>query len=163
VAERLEKIAAKKGFRKVRVSGAEPTVGRGHLVELVNSMDERLLFILETNGILIGDDESYAREFADKNVHVRVALKGATAEEFALLTGVRAEFYDLPLKALVNLEKAGASYHAAIMTFSRNTGDLCRRLEKISPSLSDELEFESLMLFPHVRKGLERKRIEYFQ
>ncbi len=161
VVEKLEKIAAHKGFMKVRVSGTEPTIGKGHLVELINALDERLLFILETNGILIGHDESYARELAGKNVHVRVALKGATNEEFALLTGARKEFFDYQIKALENLEKAGANYHPAIMTFSRDTDDLRKRLEKISPGLSEELEFEGLMLFPHVKRELEKRGIEH--
>lgn len=161
VAEKLERIAAHKGFTKVRVSGTEPTIGREHLVELINALDERLLFILETNGILIGHDEGYAREFAGKNVLVRVALKGATNEEFALLTGAKAEFFDYQIKALENLENASASYHPAIMTFSRNTDDLRKRLEKISPGLSEELEFEGLMLFPHVKRELEKRGIEH--
>jgi uncharacterized Fe-S cluster-containing radical SAM superfamily protein len=43
---------------------------------------------LETNGILIGEDATYAQELAlYPFLHVRVSLKGCTEEEFARLTG----------------------------------------------------------------------------
>lgn len=66
VAKKLEEIARREGFSKVRVSGAEPTIGREHLLELINEISG-YLFILETNGILLGYDEGYAEEFAGKN------------------------------------------------------------------------------------------------
>ncbi len=160
VARQLEAIARRGGFARVRVSGAEPTIGREHLVELINALDKRLLFILETNGILIGYDESYAKEFADKNVYVRVALKGASSKEFALLTNARPEFYDYQLKALESLEKHGIRYRPALMSFSRDIEDLRRRLERISPGLSEDLEIEELMLFPHVKRELEKRKID---
>ncbi|MBI5253480.1 MAG: radical SAM protein [Euryarchaeota archaeon] len=159
VASKLEEIARRGRFSKVRVSGAEPTIGREHLVELINVIDKDLLFILETNGMLIGYDESYAREFVGKNVYVRVALKGASSEEFALLTNAKPEFYDYQIKALENLEKYGISYRPALMTFSKNIQGLKERLEKVSPGLSEEIEIEELMLFPHVKKELEKKNI----
>ncbi len=161
VAEKLEVIAGEKGYTRVRVSGAEPTIGKEHLLELIRTIDKKLLFILETNGILIGHDEGYAMELVGSNVYVRVALKGASREEFARLTNARPEFYDLQLKALENLEKHGANYRPAIMTFSRDIGGLIRRLEEISPGLSQDLEIEGLMLFPHVKKDLERRGIDY--
>lgn len=161
VASKLEEIARKGGFVKVRVSGAEPTIGREHLVELIDALDKRLLFILETNGILIGHDDNYAREFAGKNVYVRVALKGASNEEFALLTNARPEFYEYQLRALESLEKHDINYRPALMTFSRNVQGLKKRLEEISPGLSEEIEIEELMLFPHVKKELEKKKIDY--
>lgn len=161
VASKLEGIARRGGFTRVRVSGAEPTLGREHLVELINAVDNKLLFILETNGILIGHDEGYARELVHKNVYVRVALKGTSNEEFALLTNARPEFYDYQLKALENLDKHGISYRPALMTFSRNIEDLRRRLERISPGLSEDLEIEGLMLFPHVKRELEKRKIDY--
>jgi len=161
VASKLEEIARHGRFSKVRVSGAEPTIGREHLVELINVIDSKLLFILETNGVLIGYDESYAREFIDKNIYVRVSLKGASNEEFALLTNAGPEFYDYQLKALENLEKYGVSYRPALMMFSKNIEELKERLERISPGLSEEIEIEELMLFPHVKKELEKRKIDY--
>lgn len=161
VAGKLEEIARHGRFSKVRVSGAEPTIGREHLVELISALDKSLLFILETNGILIGHDESYAGELADKNVYVRVALKGASKEEFALLTNARPEFYEYQFKALENLEEHGVSYRPALMTFSRDLKGVKKRLEEISPGLSEDLEIEGLMLFPHVKRELEKRKIDY--
>ncbi len=163
VTRKLGEIAGQGGFSKVRVSGAEPTIGREHLVELVNTIDKNLLFILETNGLLIGYDESYAREFAGRNVYVRVALKGASNEEFALLTNARPEFYEYQIKALANLEKHGISYRPVLMTFSKNIGRLKERLDGVSQGLSEELEIEELMLFPHVKKELEKRGIDYLR
>jgi uncharacterized Fe-S cluster-containing radical SAM superfamily protein len=99
VAGKLEKIARDKGFHNLRVSGAEPTMGRGHLIELINTEDKQFLFILETNGVPQGHGEENAEEFTGENVHVRVALKGASREEFAILTNAKPEFYDYQLHA----------------------------------------------------------------
>lgn len=158
VAKKLEGIARQGRFSKVRVSGAEPTIGRQHLLELINEISG-YLFILETNGILLGCDESYAKEFAGKKLHVRVALKGASREEFSILTNARPEFFDYQLKALENLKKYNVSFHAAVITFSKNMQLLLERLRSIDETLAEELEIEELMIFPHVQKELERRKI----
>ncbi|MEM2465701.1 MAG: hypothetical protein QXZ47_00140 [Candidatus Bathyarchaeia archaeon] len=69
------------------------------LLESLNGKEYR--FILETNGIPIAYDESYAEDLAKYSfVHVRVSLKGCSEEEFALLTGAKPEGFKLQLKAL---------------------------------------------------------------
>ncbi len=104
VARRLTGIARKKHLKKMRISGNEPTICREHLIKVLENIDENYLFILETNGILIGSDESYARELSRfSNLFVRVSLKGACGEEFSRLTGAVPEGFDLQLKALENL------------------------------------------------------------
>lgn len=74
---KLDSIARKRGYSQVRVSGNEPTVGRRHLLRLLELVETTgYSFILETNGILLGADVSYARELAKfENLHVRVSLK----------------------------------------------------------------------------------------
>lgn len=47
------------------------------------------------------------------------------------------------------------------MTFSKNIGGLKERLEGVSSGLSGRLEIEELMLFPHVKKELEKRNIDY--
>lgn len=158
VAEKLEKIARRKGFNKVRISGAEPTIGREHLLEVVDRVDDRLLFILETNGILLGKDESYAVELTKENLHVRVALKGSTGEEFSVLTGAEPKFFDYQLKALENLKRTGASCHAAVMSFM-DVDPLVRKLQGIDEGLADNLEIESMLAFPHTEREMTRRRI----
>jgi uncharacterized Fe-S cluster-containing radical SAM superfamily protein len=88
VAERLVSMARRKGLKQLRLSGNEPTLAREHLLSLLRLLPEGLLFILETNGILIGADPSYAAELArTPNLYVRVSLKGATEADFGRLTG----------------------------------------------------------------------------
>jgi len=55
VADILVSMARKRGLGQIRVSGCEPTIGRRHLFQLLDCLEGReLLFILETNGVLIG-------------------------------------------------------------------------------------------------------------
>lgn len=54
-----------------------------HLVNVLKLIPEDYLFILETNGILIGNDRTYAEELsAFHNLYVRVSLKGTCEEYF---------------------------------------------------------------------------------
>ncbi len=108
MAKRLIAIARKKGFDRVRLSGHEPTICREHLVGVLDHIPPDLLFILETNGILIGFDATYAGQFARfANLYVRVSLKGASEEEFSRLTGAAPEGFLLQLKGIENLYNSG--------------------------------------------------------
>lgn len=104
VAEKLSRIAEKKHLRQVRISGNEPTIGWEHLMKVLYLIDGRYLFILETNGILIGEHEEYAKDLSKfRNLHVRVSLKGTCEDEFSRLTGALPEGFGLQLRALENL------------------------------------------------------------
>lgn len=74
VFQALTSCARKFGYSQVRVSGNEPTISRGHILKLLELFEEtNYTFILETNGILIGCDKSYARDLAKfKCLQVRV-------------------------------------------------------------------------------------------
>jgi uncharacterized Fe-S cluster-containing radical SAM superfamily protein len=116
---RLSQVARKAGVNQLRISGAEPTLGKSHLFGLLEKVESSpfSLFILETNGILIGADPDYARQIAKfKKVHTRVSLKAGTPEDFARKTGAKPESFDLPFQGIENLIKAGASFHVAAMT-----------------------------------------------
>ena len=93
--QNLKRCAQKYGYRKIRVSGNEPTVAREHLLELLKKAEKtEHLFILETNGTLI--DDSYAQALSGfKNLHIRVSIKGTNREEFPLLTGALAQAFHL--------------------------------------------------------------------
>lgn len=148
----------------MRITGNEPTLGRRYLVRVLELIDETsLLFILETNGILIGNDPTYAEEISKfRNLHVRVALKGTNRFEFARLTGAEPEYFDLQLKALENLLLAGISCHPASMlsfTTRANIERLKKRLKTISQSLAENLEGEYVILYPPVVKRLEEAGI----
>ena len=115
-------VAHKARVFQLRLSGAEPTIGKAHLLGLLEKVEYSPFqsFILETNGILIGADPDYAKEIARfKKVHTRVSLKAGTPEDFTRKTGAISESFELPFKGIINLIEAGASFYVAAMTDSR--------------------------------------------
>jgi len=162
VAERLISTAQKKGFDRVRISGNEPTISREHLLKVLELIPGDILFILETNGILIGHDETYALDLAKfTNLYVRVSLKGTREEEFSALTGAEPEAFGLQLKAIEYLYRAGVQVQPAVMvSFSpaENIRALRKRLGTIAPSLED-IEMEELVLYGDVEKRLRSAKI----
>ncbi len=168
VVERVVSIARSRGFTRVRLSGGEPTICRGHLLEVARLLEDyNVEFIVETNGLLLGYDRSYAREIAGfDNVVVRVSFKGVSASEFHRLTGANPAFYELQFKALENLIEAGLEpgvrvYPAAMIGFSSDDGirAFIERLSKIHPSLVD-VDWEYVIMYPHVRERLEMFKIK---
>jgi uncharacterized Fe-S cluster-containing radical SAM superfamily protein len=157
VAKKLVKIAQKKGFHRVRISGNEPTIAREHLLHVLECVPSRLRFILETNGILLGHDKTYAEDLARfENLYVRVSLKGTNEKEFSALTGAEPTGFELQFKALENLYRAGVQVHPAVMiSFSPfdNVNALRKRLGKINPGFED-VEIEELMLYGDVEERL---------
>jgi len=157
--------ARRRGIGQLRITGNEPTIGRDHILgvlELVDKTDFR--FVLETNGILIGDDSSYAQELSRfHNVHVRVSLKATNPAEFGLLTGADPEAFNLQLKALRNLLEAGVSSNPAVMTSfttDANLRELGRMLNRIHPSFARNLEAERVILYPPVVERLKTAGIQ---
>jgi uncharacterized Fe-S cluster-containing radical SAM superfamily protein len=168
VARILVKMAEKRNLRQLRVSGGEPTIGKRHLLQLLDNLEgQPLLFILETNGVLIGNDPQYAEDLSKYGfLHVRVSLKGCDEKEFAKLTGARPEGFTLQLRALENLLRQGVSCHPAVMTsFStkESVQSLAERLKVINPKLAEELEFEELILYPKVKRKIKEHRLNYYR
>jgi len=164
VAGRLVAIARKKHFEQVRISGNEPTICREHLLQVLERIPPDLRFILETNGILIGADASYAQDLARfANLVVRVSIKGANEAEFARLTGARPEDFRLPLAALAHLDRAGVAVHPAVMvSFSSDEAieSLRAQLGAIAARFAD-FEVEELVLYGDVAERLEAAHIRY--
>lgn len=161
VRKKLVKIAREHDFYQVRLSENEPTIGKEHLLVLLEEMDGTgLNFILETNGILLGADPSYVHGLNDfRNLHVRVSLKGCDSEQFLKLTGAEPEGFDLQIQSLQNLTDSGVSCNAAVMKdFAKGEklAALKGTLEKVDPLLARGLELEKLILYPHVRNRLKR-------
>ena len=105
---------------KLRLSGCEPTIGKEHLLSVLRSVQESEypLFILETNGITLGDDRDYVKrpaKFKDK-IYVRVSFKAATPEGFTQRTGAIGKFYELPFRTLKYLLDERIHARAAAMT-----------------------------------------------
>jgi uncharacterized Fe-S cluster-containing radical SAM superfamily protein len=164
VAKELTKIARKKRLKLLRISGNEPTLGRGHLLRVLELIPPDLHFILETNGILIGHDRTYAQDLARfHNLHVRVSLKGANGDEFSTLTGAHPTGFTLQIQALENLLRAGVETHPAVMvSFSpaKHIEDLRNRLKHIDLSFQD-IEIEELVLWGDVEERLRKKGLEF--
>lgn len=164
VARRLSSIAHKKGFHQMRISGNEPTISRNHLVKVIELVPKNILFILETNGILIGHDRTYADDLARyDNVYVRVSLKGCNEHQFARLTGADPNGFVLQLQALENLLRAGVNTHPAIMVSFSSKEDvesLRKRLGAIDKQL-EKVEVEELMLYGDVEDRLRKAKIKY--
>ncbi len=163
VADALHEIARSKGYTKVRVSGGEPTIGRKHLIVLLDNISPEFLFILETNGILLGADKSYVKELSRfRNLHVRVCLKGCNSEEFSMLTGAEKGF-EYQIKALENLRDKRVSFNIALVSAKNEKKQLFDRLNEMGLG-NIMVEEEKITLYPHVRKRLDKEGLlHYFE
>ena len=162
VAGKLTYIAMKKGFHQLRISGNEPTIARDHLIKVLELVPTYLLFILETNGILIGADESYARDLARfNNLYVRVSLKACNQKGFSALTGAIPEGFQLQLQALENLARFGVNVHPALMiSFSSPEAveAMKKRLGNIRRDLA-EFEIEELVVYGDLEDRLIKAKL----
>ncbi|MHC4499890.1 MAG: radical SAM protein, partial [Planctomycetota bacterium] len=161
---RLSRVARKARVLQVRLSGAEPTLGKSHLLGLLERVENSpfRLFILETNGILLGADPEYAGQIARfKKVHTRIAVKAGTAEAFTRKTGAVPQSFELPFKGIANLMEAGASFHVAAMSADSRIMDaqerqsLLDRLRSIDPTLLDNLEEEEVAPYHNTLERLK--------
>jgi len=149
--ERLSEAALSYGTTRLRISGAEPTLGKQHLLALLEHVEnsEFDLFILETNGILFGFDRDYVRMVSKfKKPHIRVSLKAGTPEAFARKTGAVLESFELPFKAIKNLLDFDVSFHVAGMLDDprivepQERVELALKLAEIDPKLVVNFEGE---------------------
>ena len=140
-------------INKLRLSGCEPTLGKEHLLSVLRYVKDSKykLFILETNGILLGADRDYVKQLAEfkEKLYVRVSFKAATPEGFTQRTGALGEYYELPFKALEYLLKEGIYARAAAMTDSRVMPEeerkiLIQKLNEIDRAAAETLEEEQI-------------------
>ncbi|MCX8183295.1 MAG: radical SAM protein [Crenarchaeota archaeon] len=138
---------------KLRISGCEPTVGIEHLLRVLEYIKalQYPLFILETNGVILGSNVSHVKRLAEfrSKLYVRVSFKAATPEGFTIRTGAQGRFYELPFKALKHLLDEGVHARAAAMTDRRIMPEeerkiLIQMLDEIDPEArySETLEEE---------------------
>jgi len=151
VFEKLRDAALMYRVDKARISGAEPTLGREHLIALLRWVEESpfSLFVLETNGILFGADSGYVKEVSQfKKVHTRICLKAGTPEGFTKRTGAKPEAFVLPFKAIQFFLRYRASFHVASMSkdprfmAEEERKSLLKKLKEIDPRLVKHLEEE---------------------
>ena len=164
VAGKLTSIAYKKGFRQVRISGNEPTLARDHLLHVIKEIPGDILFILETNGIMIGHDPFYAQDLSRyRNLYVRVSMKGTCEAEFTRLTGASPSGFRLQIRALENLAHFNVTTHPAVMvSFSspEKIKAFRRRLREIYRDF-ENFEVEELVLYGTVEERLMKAGLSY--
>ncbi len=148
VFERLLSNARRAKVKKLRVSGGEPTLGKAHLLRLLDLVeDTNYFFFLETNGVLLGKEPEYVRALKKyRNLYVRVSIKAGTPEGFERRTGGKGEFYELPYLAVETLKKEGLYFRVAPMSDSRlmpkeERKEMVRKLRKVG--YKDYLEEET--------------------
>ncbi len=151
---------------KLRLSGCEPTLGKEHLLSVLKFVKEAEypLFILETNGLILGHDKEYVKRLAEfrKKLYVRVSIKAATPEGFTQRTGAIGKYYELPFNALTSLLDEGIDARAAAMTdpkimSQKERGRLLQMLDEVDPEANypDTLEEEGIDTYDTTIKRLE--------
>ncbi len=175
-ANKLLALAKRARVKQARLSGGEPTIGFEHLVKVIERVTSYgLHFVLETNGILIGAREDYAKRLASfhgAGIEVRVSIKGTSPEEFWRLTRARPEAWWLQLRALESLVRYGLEpgeevYPAVMLSFSDEKGykRIRKLLASIHPRLASSIDPEYVFLYRHVEELLRktglRPRIAY--
>jgi len=161
----LAKGAKRYGHNLISASASEGTLGRQHLFELLDLVEEsEYVYILETNGMTLGDDKAFAEKLAPyKNLHVRVSIKGTSQEEYHELTDAIPESYELPFKGLKYLIDAGVSCNACVMISFSDAKGIKRVEEKlygVHPGLLKSLEKEHITPFPKVAQRLAKNGLK---
>ena len=161
----LTAAAKRHGNTLISASASEGTLGRQHLIELLALVDESpFTYVLESNGMLLGNDPGYAQEIAQfRSVHCRISIKGCNEDEYTRITGAIPESYALPYRALEHLMDADVSVNACLMV-SFSTDESIRqakaRLAAIRPGLLKSLELETITLFSKVAARLQKEGLK---
>jgi uncharacterized Fe-S cluster-containing radical SAM superfamily protein len=170
VAHKLLDISQRKGFNKVRLSGAEPILGQisfEHFCQVlgkVTGTNPWLDFVLETNGLVFGRYPEFAAALSRYNrLQVRVCLKGWDEQSFEKISGADGVLFELPLRGLEYLLQNGIAAWPAVMyeTFGP------QGIEKISGKLRqhkirvEELEVEYLEPYSFVVDNLKQRSISW--
>jgi uncharacterized Fe-S cluster-containing radical SAM superfamily protein len=129
IAQRLIKHAAKHGVDKVRISGGDPFPKFDELYKVIEYVMQNsdLNFMIETNGVVLGQDEAISNrlaEFPHDRLRVRVSLKHTDPEKYAILTDSSWENCLLQFKALENLRKYRVNHYVSWMSDFLNNEEL---------------------------------------
>lgn len=153
VFKKLSDIANKFGTKRLRISGAEPTICKPHLLELLEYVknSDFQIFVLETNGILFGADREYVQEMSkfNKILRVRISLKAGTPYDFARKTGAIPESFDLQFEAIKNLIANKIKFNLGAVTDPRlmkrdERSLLFKKVESIDHNLVLKLQEETI-------------------
>jgi len=166
VASNLLSIAEKKSFHLYRITGSEPILGNpslNHLLDVLQILsreDPRGVFILETNGFILGHKKELVDDLAFNNIRCRISLKGTDPESFEKITGAKKEFFHDPFIALKQLEEKGIKVWPAVMIDFFNDEEIHNLKTVLKENkIKSELEFETLEAYPFVLENLKRRNI----
>ena len=92
---------------------------------------------------------------------IRISLKGVDEESFELISGAKREFFQYPLVAQNELEKAGMKAWPAVMRDLFSDEEI-GRLEKVLEEygIGARLEEEFLEEYPFVTENMKKRKVQ---
>jgi len=167
VSSKLLKIARKRFFHLFRITGSEPVLGANsfdHLLKVITHIFQeipRSIFILETNGFILGYRKDLIKKLKYPNLWIRISLKGIDEDSFQNISGAKKEFFLYPIVALKELQEQGIKAWPAIMK-DLFTEDEIERLRRLlhEYSIKSELELEYLERYPFVLENMDKRNIQ---
>ncbi len=167
VASKLVALAEKHGRALFRISGAEPVLGVKSAVHVVNVVDgvasscgKKARFILETNGIMIGQsDDVHELLSGVRNLMVRISVKGWDEESFERISGAKGEYFHLQIEALRKLKESHVKVWPAVMfdVFGMENVQKLAEILKVSGFSLHDIELEYLEPYPFVERNMRRR------
>lgn len=167
VASNLLDIARNKSFRLFRITGSEPILGEAsfeHVLEVARIIfrdHPHSIFILETNGFILGYNVDLIQGLRFQNLWIRISLKGVDEDSFELITGARREFFKFPLIALKELEKQEIKVWPAVMRDLFTEEEISRLKGFLEGyQIKARLEEELLEAYPFVIENMQKRNIK---
>ena len=166
VSDRLLKIAQKKRFKYVRITGCEPILGERSLEHLVKVIDRtlktnnHLTFVLETNGLLLGYYPDFIKQLNIPRLTIRVALKGWDPDSFQEITGADKKYFEYPLIGLKRMiEQSLDAWPAAMWDVFGKEGVNKLKTKMRNMGLDCKIETEELERYPYVMDNINKRGI----
>ncbi len=170
IADRLLRLSSKSGLIKARLSGGEPLLCPSHALRTAELVSKKgLLFIIETNGLVLDRGSlNFISNVLGKNkrIYMRVSLKGCSKKSFSIATGALPQYFEKQISFIENLVQSGLmpgeNFWVAVMRGfcePEELEELKEILSGIHKHILYTMEIEDIILYPHVRKLLEKYRL----
>ena len=141
LANKMWKMGIEHNCSRFRMSGAETILGDLSYVFLIELIDEikkkgDFEFIIETNGIFLGQSEELCKIFIDPRIQIQISLKASNPEMFLKITGLEQRYFQNQLNAIEYLKSSGVNFSVAILDFIpiediENLGITVNEVEKL--------------------------------
>jgi uncharacterized Fe-S cluster-containing radical SAM superfamily protein len=154
VVKALLNLSQKNNCQKIRLSGGEPTLCKEHLLAVLQHIPDQIVFILETNGILLSENKYiHDLETVPTTLYVRVSLK-AGRNLFSTITGSSLDIFEKQMQAIELLLQSKLRFNVAIMAEFFTSEEISELEAIIAPR---RLEVEHLIVYPFVREKLNAR------